>query len=155
MAVKHKKTLQQADGTDATRARPSDWNDQHDHPPFNVSLVSAAVTWTNMPSAATEFTGTPRTRYDLTHAVQVRLVVCTATQAGATNATLKAQYSTDQSVWSDLTSALGIATPVGVKTGSWETCPAGAKGDVFLRVLGQNGDGTLDPQFRNVCLQVR
>lgn len=155
MAIKHKKTSAVADGTDTTRVRPSDWNDEHNHVPFVIPITAAPVTWTNMPAVATEFTGNPRTLADLTYATQVRIVACTATTAGATNATLKIQYSTDQSAWSDLTSTLGVATPVGVKSGAWENVPAGAKGDVFLRILGQSGDGTTDPQFRGVYLQVR
>lgn len=154
MGIRHKFTSSKPEGADSSVVRPSNWNDDHNFPPLVVPLVNASVTWTNMPNAATEFTGLPRTKYDLTHSDQVRLVVCVGV-ATAAAATLKIQYSTDQAAWSDLTSTLGSLNSTGAKAGAWENVPAGAKADVFLRVQGAGGDGTLDPQFRLIQLQVR
>lgn len=151
--IRHRFVSPKADGADDTLARPSDWNATHKAPGWAVTLVGASTTWTNMPAALTEFTGSPRTRYDLTDADDVRLVVCVGV-AGQGGATLKAQYSTDQSNWSDLTGA-AAADALNVQTTAWAAVPAGAKGDVFIRLVGQGGNGTLDPQFRLVQLQVR
>lgn len=154
MAIKHKHVAMQPEGPDSSLVRPSNWNDAHDAPPFVVPIVGASVTWSNMPAAATEFIGNPRTMYDLTHVGEVRIVVCVGVAATA-GATLKIQYSLDESAWSDLTPALGGLNSAGCKVGAWTAVPAGAKTDVFLRILGEGGNGTLDPQFRSVHLQVR
>ena len=151
--IRHKKQLTQPDMPDATKVRPSDWNDTHTSPAWVVPMVNASVTWTNMPSAATEFTGLPRTRYDLTSADDVRLIVCVGV-AGAASSTLRIQYSTNQSAWVDLTPTVAV-NATGVRESAWAAVPAGAKADVFLRILGQSGDGTVDPQFRLVQLQAR
>lgn len=155
MGIKHKHVATQPEGPDSSVVRPSNWNDGHDHPPFVVPIVGSSVTWTNMPSAATEFIGNPRTKYDLTHADEVRLVACTGGTAPVAGATLKIQYSTDESAWSDLTTELAVNGTVGTKAGTWQAVAAGAKSDVFLRILGEGGNGTVDPQFRSVHLQVR
>jgi len=115
--------------------------------------------WTNQPAALTELFGTTvgRLKADLTASAQVRLQTNVAT-AGATAAALRVQYSTDQSSWSYLDGSAGPSVGVGttgLKVSSWVAPAAGAKGDVFLRVVGISGDATADPAFGHVLLQVR
>ena len=43
----------------------------------------------------------------------------------------------------------------GLKVSSWVSLAAGATADVFLRVVGINGDATADPGFANIVLQVK
>ena len=142
-----------ADGVDTSVVRPSNWNATHIGPPPVIPIVGALTTWTNMPSAATEFTGTPRTKVDLGAVDDVRIVVCVGV-VGNAGATLVVQYSTDQSAWNTLTDTVSI-NALNVQVSAWSTIPAGAKGDVFLRVVGAGGNGTMDPQIKLVQLQVR
>ena len=151
--IRHKFTSPKTDGTDATLVRPTNWNDTHSAPPYVVTLVGASTTWTNMPSAATEFMGTPRTKYDLTNADNVRIVANVGV-IGNTGATLKIQYSTDETNWFDLTGTVTVDV-LNTRVGAWVAVPAGAKGDVFVRILGAGGNGVIDPQFRLVQLQVQ
>jgi hypothetical protein len=89
----------------------------------------------------------------LTEAIDVRLVVDVGV-VGFGGATLKAQYSTDQAAWNDLTPTVAIDV-LDVRVSAWQAVPAGAKTDVFLRLLGTGGNGIVDPQFRLIQVQVR
>ncbi len=153
MGVRHKFVSAKAEGPDNTLIRPSNWNADHNFPAMSV-MVGGNTTWTNMPNAVTEFPNTPRTRYDLTNADEVRIVT-TVGVVGTATAVLRFQYSTDQAAWNDLTSTVGSLNSTGCKAGAWAAVPVGAKSDVFIRIVGSGGDGALDPQFRNVELQVR
>ena len=100
-----------------------------------------------------------RVKYDLTEATQARLQFNVELVSGAaTNTEARVQYSTDQSSWNNLDGASGPAvniTTTGLKVSSWVDIAAGAKDDVFLRVIGINGDGTTDYDVGVVSLQVR
>lgn len=139
---------------------------------FNANLTlyggngnGASAQWTNMPAALTEiFTPTDvpvpssRVLYDLTDATQVRFQV-SATVAGSASAEIRIQYSTDQSTWNYLDSGnTGLGQNIsttGLKTSSWSNIAAGAKGDVYLRIVGINGNATADPLFGLIQLQAR
>lgn len=139
---------------------------------FNANLSifggdgnGAAAQWTNMPASLTEiFTPTdvsvPSSRmlFDLTDAQQIRFQVNVAV-VGAASAELRIQYSTDQSTWNYLDNgATGLGQNIsttGFKTSSWSNIASGAKGDVYLRVVGINGDGALDPRFGLIQVQAR
>jgi hypothetical protein len=115
--------------------------------------------WTNQPAGLTELFGTTvgRVKADLTAAAQVRVQASVAT-AGTAAAALRVQYSTDQSSWVYLDGSAGPSVGVGttgLKVSSWVAPTAGAKADVFLRVVGISGDGAADPAFAHVLLQVR
>ena len=115
--------------------------------------------WTNQPAGPTELFGTTvgRLKADLTSASQVRLIVNVAT-GGAAGAAIRAQYSTDQSTWNYLDGATGPSVGVGttgLKVSAWASVTGAAKADVFIRVVGVSGDGTADPAFANVLLQVK
>jgi hypothetical protein len=116
--------------------------------------------WTNQPAAQTELFGTigpSRVKADLTAAAEVRLL-CNVVQGGAAAAAIRVQYSSDQSSWSYLDGTAGPSVSVsttGLKVSSWVSPAAGAKSDVFIRAVGINGDGTADPSFSSILLQVR
>lgn len=124
---------------------------------------SAAITWTDQPSALTELSGSnrARTKFDLSDCTQARLVARCGN--AATGATLAAQYSTDQSTWAYLDGSSGPSVPfdqvlaagTGTPASSWVNLAAGAKADVYLRIVGAGGDGAVDPVYSNVAIQVR
>jgi hypothetical protein len=135
----------------------------------NIALFgqngAGSSTWTDMPAGLTEFlVGTSgvvnaanRVLYDLTDATQVRLQV-NVEAAGSTNAELRLQYSTDQVSWNYISGVSGLGQNIsstGLKVSSWSTIAAGAKGDVYLRLVGINGDASADPDFGAIQLQVR
>lgn len=130
---------------------------------FTVPVRAAYSTqvWTTMPAALTEFNANTqgRTKADLTNATQARLLVHMMSTAGASGAELRGQYSTDASAWNYLDGATGPAAAINVASttvaGAWVNLVAGAKADVFIRVVGINGDGIISPSFGNISIQVR
>jgi hypothetical protein len=129
--------------------------------PFVVTILAgnANLTWTNMPVALTELAGVTRyrTRVDLTNVTQARITVVVMV-AGATNARLAVQYSTDQVTWNYLDGSSGPFVNInstGLQVSSWVNITAGARGDVYLRIVGLNGDGAADPQFGLITVQFR
>jgi hypothetical protein len=83
-----------------------------------------------------------RVKADLTASTQAR-VLSNVAQAGAATAAIRVQYSTDQASWNYLDGSTGPAVNInttGLKVSSWVALAAGAKADVFLRVVGINGD---------------
>jgi hypothetical protein len=126
-----------------------------------VRAAYSTQSWTSMPAALTEFNGNTqgRIKVDLTNATQARLVVHMMSTAGAASAELRAQYSTDASVWNYLDGATGPAAAINVASttvaGAWVNLVAGAKADVFLRVVGMNGDGIISPSFGSISVQVK
>jgi hypothetical protein len=131
--------------------------------PFTIPFVAgyATITWTSMPAALTEFNAAARGRIkvDLTNATQARLIVHMMSTAGSANAELRAQYSTDDSSFSYMDGATGPSVAINAANvtlvSSWVNLAAGAKADVFLRVVGINGDGATSPTFGNISIQVR
>jgi hypothetical protein len=116
------------------------------------------IEWTDQPAAVTEFLGATRNRVkiDLTNASTARLVVNVVT-AGATGAKLAVQYSTDGSAWNYLDGGTGPSVAVdatGVVASSAVNIVAGAKADVFLRLIGVSGNATADPAFGLIQLQI-
>jgi hypothetical protein len=133
----------------------------------SISLLNPdtiAPAWTNMPNSAiatpTELFGSPlhRTKLDLTNVDEARITAYVNT-AGSASAQLRIQYSTDQTTWNYLDAASGPATGVinttGLKVSAWSSIVAGAKGDVFIRIVGTQGDAVADPAFGMIDLQVR
>jgi hypothetical protein len=118
------------------------------------------VTWANMPAVVTELGGVShwRTLVDLTDMTEVRLIVSVVT-AGTAGALLRGQYSSDGGAsWHDLAAAgepeASLAAAV-VASSNWQALAAGATEPVFLRVVGEGGDGAADPVVANVALQFR
>ncbi len=134
--------------------------------PASITMLSenwgafGSVTWTNQPAALTELLGTTlgRLKADLTASAQARLEVDVAAAGASTPAALRVQYSTDQATWSYLDGSAGPSVNIdttGLKVSSWVSLVAGAKGDVFLRIVGINGSGSASPGFSNIILQVK
>lgn len=123
----------------------------------------AGTAWTSMPAALTEYGGTNRTRVkaDLTGFTQARLTVAVST-VGNSTAEVRIQYATDgdtQAAWAYLDGVDGpkanITTAANGRVSAWVNLAAGAKGDVWLRVVGINGNGTLSPVLGTITLQVK
>jgi hypothetical protein len=132
---------------------------------MNVALLSenwgsfGNPSWTNQPAGLTELFGTTagRLKVDITASTQVRLLSNVET-AGAATAAIRVQYSTDQASWNYLDGGSGPSVGInttGLKVSGWVSLAAGAKADVFLRVVGINGDATADPGFSSIILQVK
>lgn len=125
--------------------------------PCKITINAANVTWTNMPVALTELFGNVHRRLlvDLTDVDKIRLSARVST-VGAASAFIRAEYSTDESVWSNLTgNTLGLNGSPSTRATAWEAIPAGAKGSVFVRIVGSGGDGALDPVLGTIMLEAR
>lgn len=129
--------------------------------PSIVTFLGAdtVLTWTDMPAALTELFGSTayRTKADLSNVSQAR-IVARVESAGAGSAELRVQYSTDQSSWDYLDGASGPGADIsgaGTPVSSWVDLAAGAKADVFLRIVGINGDGSEDPEFGVVMVEFK
>jgi len=123
-------------------------------------FAGTLLTWTNMPAAETELPTSPRyrTKVDLTNYRQARMVVNVLTAGATTPAKLLVQYSTDETTWYYLDGSSGPSVNIdatGVKVGSWVNLTSGAKADVFLRIVGIDGDGVADPQFNEITVQFK
>lgn len=123
-----------------------------------ICLRAGQDVWTNMGAAAAEYLDSTNRRVvaDLADFSLAQLFVGVHV-AGATGATLKAQYNTDLSgaggSWVDLTAAQAIGT-TGWKVGAIGTIPAGGRGKVLIRLVGTSGDGAADPLITYVGLYV-
>jgi len=116
--------------------------------------------WSNMPNAVTEFLGQARhrTKIDLSNANEARIEVNVANpDAVPATAEFRLQYSTDQTTWNYLDGATGPGTAInttGLHVSPYISIVNGAKADVYIRLVGINGNGR-DPEFGKVDLQVR
>jgi hypothetical protein len=122
---------------------------------LDVVLVNPAFIWTNMPAAETELVNNASVRFkiDLTGYTEYRWMV-NVNVVGAATADLRVQYAADDVTYADLSSEIAINT-LGRKVTAWEALPVGARADVFLRVMGKQGNGTADPNLSQLRLQVR
>jgi hypothetical protein len=128
--------------------------------PFVVTILAgnANLTWSNMPNTLTELPVAPRyrTRVDLSNVTQARITVVVMV-AGAATARLAVQYSTDQVTWNYLDGSSGPFVNInttGLQVSSWVNISSGARGDVYLRIVGLNGNGA-SPQFGLITVQFR
>lgn len=124
------------------------------------SNPASSVAWTNMPLAVTELLNsyTGRLKADLSNSLQYRLMV-DQTVAGATNADFNLQYSLNGTTWFTCDTAgageLAVGAGTGVKYGAWVDLVTQANGDVWLRIVGKDGDGAADPQWRQIKVQFK
>jgi len=107
-----------------------------------IQLTVAAGTYTNQGAGPTELSVANRTIVDLTNFANCRLLARVST-TGST-ASIKAQYSTDGTNFSDLTTTISLSG-TGLKAGASQAIPAGAKALVVLRLVATGGNGTEDP----------
>lgn len=138
--------------------------------PVNITFIACGslVTWNNQPAVLHEFLSQEmlpaiiryRLKFDLTKFTKTRLIVNVevAGALGFPGAQIRVQYSTDQSTWYYLD---GISEPsvvissVGLQISNWIDLVDGAKADVFLRLVGLDGDGAIDPGFGSIVVQFK
>jgi hypothetical protein len=120
--------------------------------------------WTNMPAAVTFYQGSlnSMTIVDLTHCTQVRLSLLKRGTAGAAGSTIILRYHTSFAsvvgTFSDIgTSEVSVAIDVAASMpdSGWINLAAGAKAEVFTILLGEGGDGAVDPAFGNIVAHYR
>ena len=121
---------------------------------------SQTAQWTNLPAAAQELFNSNawRNKVDLTYATHYRIVV-NQTVAGYSTSDCNLQYSTDNSTYVAADTAvageLAIGAGTGIKVGAWAELVTGAKQDVWLRITGKEGNGTIDPAFSQIRVQFK
>ncbi len=159
MPITHKFVSGKAASGDATLVDGPNWDDTHNAPPFNATLLAALTSQTNAPSAVTEFTGSRRRLFvDLTHATEFRSVI-SVTVAGAAGTVFRMQYSPNDGVdFFEFAALASVNIPIdsiGNKRTAWVALPDGAKTDVLVRMVTQGGDGAADPQLSVAAFQYR
>mgnify|MGYP001591995049 CR=1 FL=1 len=140
--------------------------------PVNVPLVMATI-WTNMPAARSEFGGAAasssfyRTAYDFTSSTKFRLITSNVVGCLNSGTQLWMMYSSSTlgglpaSPWNTLanggaTSSLSVGCSItNVTSTAWANITTGALRDVWLKIEGGGGNGTVDPNFSKIILQAK
>jgi hypothetical protein len=133
---------------------------------MSVAFNTVGNTWAFMPSALTIFDSSNAyvTQLELSSFNQVRLVVNKLGTAGATGSKLILRYQDTggspytASSYSDIGTtevSVGIATTDNILVSSWINLASGAKDDVWVTLLGLDGDGTTSPIFGNIYAEFR
>lgn len=128
--------------------------------PISCTINAATVTWTNQPAALTELFGLNDRRlpFDLSRFSQARITV-NVEVAAFTGATLRAEFATtDGGTYAALDNSTGPNVAIdttGTKVSSWVNLTTAARADVFLRIVGVGGDGTVDPDLGLISIQFR
>jgi hypothetical protein len=123
-------------------------------------------TWLSMPAAVTFFDNSTGfvTQADLTAYNQVRLIVNKQATAGAASSKIILRYQATTgspftaSSYSDIgTSEVSVNVNVAnqILVDGWVDMVSGAKDDVWVTILGIDGDGTVSPQFGNIYAEFR
>jgi hypothetical protein len=123
-------------------------------------------TWLSMPAAVTFFDNSTGfvTQADLTAYNQVRLIVNKQGTAGAASSKIILRYQLTSgapftaSSYSDIgTSEVSVAVNVAnnILVSSWINMVSVAKDDVWVTIVGIDGDGTISPQFGNIYAEFR
>jgi len=124
--------------------------------------AAPGIVWTNMPAAVTTWlssssgtlTGDATYVTDFTEYTECRLFTSLQVAGAGATTLIKVQYSTDNSTWVDLVS-LTIGNTTGAKDTNWASIPVGARTFIYIRLVGQNGDGAADPRFSPPILLIR
>ncbi len=129
-------------------------------------FVSTTNGWTNQPAGVTEYAGTTVRRMclDLTGCTQIR-IFWTGTANGAAGAKLAPQYSLDSgATWfffdGTAHGAIGsIAPQVSIAVAApavsaYAPIIAAARASVLVRIVGEGGDGALDPNTQILAIEV-
>jgi hypothetical protein len=125
-----------------------------------------ANTWANMPATLQFFDSSNAfiTQAELSTFNQVRLIVNKGATAGATGSKLLLRYQatsgapfTESSYLAIGTSEVSVAidTTNTILTTSWINLASGAIGDVWVALMGIDGDSTADPVFGNITAEFR
>jgi hypothetical protein len=133
---------------------------------MSVAFNTVGNTWLDMPSALSFFdsSNTYVTQLELSSFNQVRLVVNKLGTAGATGSKLILRYQDTTgapftaSSYSDIgTSEVSVTVDVAnnILVSSWINLATAAKDDVWVALLGVDGDGAIDPTFGNIYAEFR
>lgn len=128
--------------------------------------IGTGVTWTNMPSALTWFSGVSTVRpywpRDLTYFTQARIIALMAGTPGVSGSKVRALYSTshDLTIGNYLTlgsSEVQVTVDAAstVTDSGWINLVTGAKADVWIGLAGIDGNGAADPIFQHIWIQFR
>jgi hypothetical protein len=123
-------------------------------------------TWSNMPSTLQFFDSSSAyvTQIDLTYYNQVRLIVNKQGTAGAAGSKLLVRYQAttgtpfDESLYLAIGTSevsLAVDTTNNILVTSWIDLVSGAKSDVWVALMGIDGDTTADPVFGNIYAEFR
>jgi hypothetical protein len=127
------------------------------------NTATPGIIWTNMPAGLTTWLHTTNTTLtqdatyvtDLTEYTECRLFTSIQVAGAGATTLIKVQYATTiAGAYSDLVS-LTIGNTTGAKDTLWQPIPTGANGLVFIRLVGQNGNGVADPRFSPPILLIR
>lgn len=118
-----------------------------------LTLLAAPLVWA-IPNVTTELGGvtTYRQRVDLSNKTSARFSARIV--AALASASLKIQYSTDESSWSDLTNTIDTSD-ARTAVADWLSIAEPARADVILRAVGSGGNGILTVTLGLVAVQVR
>lgn len=124
--------------------------------------TTPGIIWSTMPADKTTWlhtttstlTGDATRLIDLAGRTFVRLFASMQVAGAAANTLIGVDYSLDNSSWTSLVTVT-IANSTGAKDSGWTNVPSEARGVVYLRLYGQNGDGVASPQFSPVTLLIR
>ena len=129
--------------------------------PEHVTILadSVSVVWSNQPAALTEFKGNTdcRVKVDTVGHVQCRLVVNVIT-AGFAGSTMHAEYDAGSGFLelADTANAMDVAIDAtGLIDSGFVNIDALSKADVTIRIVGEGGDGMVDPDFTMIHLEFR
>ena len=124
-----------------------------------IHAVSVPVVWSNMPASVRELFGTITGRqcFDLSKFNYCRIMVNVGSVAPVANAKMKIQWSASVGgTYADICSVTMPATANLLNVGTWTEIPDGAKiVNCFLRCVGIDGDGAVDPSFGGINLQLK
>lgn len=120
------------------------------------SHITASLT--NQAAGDTEYPTSQQRhpRVDLSAMSEVRVGI-TVTAAGAAGSDIRPQYSTDNAAWNEISASDASVSmaALGDVAGSWVSLVAGAKADVYLRLVAKDGDGAADPSLAYAAFQFR
>lgn len=163
MGMKHTFTSAIGDGA-AGLVWGSRWNADHTLPYWPILWATADNNRT-VPAALAERNASLR-RVGLNfHSsviggyTQIRLVVYMNTNGGSASNELRAQWSSDLTVWNYFDGATGpsvvIGNTTGNKVGSFVTMTGLPNSDVTVRIIGINGDGATNTNHSLVTLELK
>ena len=170
MGIRHTVPAGLPTGTVSGKVAGDDWRADHQHVPFEVTLI-AGTTAALTPAAASAASNTEiystskacRTTIDLSQATQARLVALVITTGNVAGASYKLQYATsDASTWSGTDA--GVEVVLGTTGGStgilhdsgWQNLAGGAIVDnCRLAVVVGTALGTTPPTIGSLRLYIR
>lgn len=124
-----------------------------------VPFISGTVTLTNMLAADTELPAIEwRVKADLSAYTKFR-ITCRVATAGTAGADLRFQGSINDSAFSNLDGGAGpeiAINTIGEKDTGWLSLAAGLRvNDLRIRMMGKDGNGTVDPVVRQILLHFK